>query len=486
LTEISDLLDDDTVTKITNLKISNVDLVKRAANGRTFLLRKSADESNPSIFDAEQVREFAKQALEGDMTDAAPDEAVAKADDEILEDAPAGAEGDENDPGSPAWEAIDAATAWSQLSLLSDVKRALTALSQREAEEAFNGDDDGYDNSWDLLTASELVDAAIAIVAPYAVGEQDESEQPVEKSELSPREVLADFVKAGRSLSAANESALRGAAAAISNVLASLPPVDESVAKGEELTEEQIFKAEIDAERAADVTKAATSGGTLTVKLKADASELKTAIAKAKSDPQVLVYDAIGNVIGSVDPTNLTTFANSASPDAPADDTADAPDDAPADASPDAAPADSSADPEVADVAPDAAPDAAVIPGTNTVQSPVETDDKTVTKANTTEIADAFKEALTPFAKQLEENSGLADVVKGLQERLEKMGQLPDDRKSPRLNGATGTGGDVHHDANVDQFAVLRKAVAEAKTQDEIIKSQQALAHAELLERFSH
>lgn len=468
MTEISDLLDDDTVTKITNLKITNVDLVKRAANGRTFLLRKSADESNPSIFDAAQVREFAKQAQEGAMSD--DNAPVAKADEDILEDAPAGAEGDVNDPGSPAWEAVDAATGAEALSALFTVKRALDVLSDREAEEAFNGDADGYDNSWDLQNACELVDAAIAIIAPYVAGEADESEQPVEKATADPRAELVEFVsvvKAGRVLSAANESALRGAAAAIQNVLASLPAPVEDVAKAENVEDE--------------------SGSVV-------ASYEPTYVddvAKAKGEPQVLVYDANGNVIGSVDPGDLTTFANSAPTDAaPADDSADdsaADDSADADSSDDSAPA-----PATPDVAEGADENAAVIPGTDTVQSPVEADDddKTVTKALSTEIAEAFKEALAPFAKQLEETSELANVVKGLEERIAKMSRMPDDRKSPALNGATGEAGGVSRDGEMDGLEPLRKAVAEAKTQDEVIKSKQALAIAEIArstrERFSN
>jgi hypothetical protein len=336
-----------------------------------------------------------------------------------------------------------------------------------------------------LQNACELVDAAIAIVAPYVAGELDESEQPVEKSSADPRADLAEFVsvvKAGRVLSSANESALRGAAAAIQNVLASLPVPVEDVAKGEDVA----------------------AAGSLVVKLEADTSafteavedavtKAKDAVEKAKGEPQVLVYDANGNVIGSVDPGDLTTFANSAptdaapADDAAADDSADAADDAaPEDSGDDSAPA-----PATPDVAEGADANAAVIPGTDTVQSPVETDDeKPVTKAISAEIADAFKEALAPFAKQLEETTELANVVKGLEERIAKMSRMPDDRRSPALNGATGEAGGVTRDGDMDGFEPLRKAVAEAKTQDEIIKSQTALATAELArrtrERFSN
>lgn len=400
--------------------------------------------------------------------DIAPDEAVTKADDEILEDAPAGAEGDVNEPGSPAWEAVDAATAWALLGQLNEVKRALDCLTDREGQEAFNGDEDGFDNAWDLSTASEQVDCAIALVAPYAVGEQDESEQPLEKSvdPSNAREILAGFVKAGRALSGSNEQALRAAAASIQNVLASLPASDEDVTKG------------------ADVADA----GTITVNVVptvdqdalAKAKEDVDSLTKAKGDPQVLVYDANGNVLGSVDPTDLTTFAAADAPEetSAADETPAAADTPETPETPDAP-----ADAEAADVAPDASPDAAVIPGTDTVQSPVEADDTNVTKALATEFADALTEALAPIAKKLEENSELAVLVKGLQERVEKMGKQPDDRKSPILGAGTGIAGMAARDGQVDELADLRKAVDEAVPTKKV-EAQSALAFAAIKNRF--
>ncbi|WP_136642496.1 hypothetical protein [Subtercola vilae] len=361
---------------------------------------------------------------------------VVKADDEILEDAAAGAEGDVTDPGSPAWEAVDAATAWEQLDRLTDAKRAIEALSDREAQEGFSGDDDGFDNSWDLETAADLIDCAIGVVAPYAVGEQAESEQPVEKA--APREVLEAFVKAGRSLSSSNESALRGAAAAIQNVLASLPaPVE--VLKEEAPVDE---------------------------------------VVKAKSDPQVLVYDSTGNVIGSVDPEQLTTFANSASTEVPAEDDAPVDDALPAD---DAVPAEPA--PEVSGVSDAAAPDEAVIPGTSTIQSPV-ADPEDVTKALKLELSDVLKEALEPLAKQFADNAELAEVVKGLQETVAKMGKQPDDRKSPLLYGASGVSGLADRDGQIDGLADFRKAVEAAVTPVAKEAANKALAFASIKERF--
>lgn len=463
-------LAEDEITEITKARIPRVDLVSKAANGTEFLLMKSV--GSPSLFTAEDVRNLAKQAQEGVMTatDIAPDGELAKADEGILEDAPATAEGDPDEPGSPAWEAVDAATAWTLLSQLNQVKRALAVLADRESVEAFHGDEDGYDNSWDLSTACEQVECAIAIVAPYAVGEQDESEQPIEKAvdRSNARGVLADFVKAGRALSAANEQALRAAAASIQNVLASLPPAD------------------------GDVKKAADHSVTFNISPVVDPD----ALAKAKEDiadlvkakPQVLVYDADGNVLGSVDAADLTTFAPAEkapekAPEETPETSADAPAEAPAETVADApADADKPAAEAPADVAPDAAPEAAVIPGTDTVQAPVETDGTDVKKAISTELAAMFKEAFAPLAEQFAAHDDLAEMVKGLQERVEQYGRQPDDRRSPLLNGATGEPGMASRDGQ-DELAALRKAAEDAPATKKV-QAQSALAFAAIKDRF--
>ena len=352
---------DDDMTELRDANIPRVDAVDKAANGLPFILMKS---EGPNLLDADTVRDLLKTDAQegGAMTDLI-DAPVVVTKDEILEDAPAGAEGDVNTPSSPAWEAVDAATAWAQLAMLSDVKRALELLTDREGQEAFAGDDDGMDNAWDLSIACDLVDQAIAIVAPYAVGEQDDSEQSVEKSEATPREVLVQFVKAGRALSAANESALRGAAAAINNVLASLP--------------------------AAEITKADEM-----------IDEIVSPVEKAKGDPQVLVYDAKGNVVGSVDAANLTTFSNSADPDA-ADDAADDAGEDPATDAADDSTEDLTPDDEVGTPAdaPEPAPEAAPTP-----------DDTTVVKSQN--VAEVVKAALD------EQSVANAAIIKGLEDRI--------------------------------------------------------------------
>ncbi|MEC5149232.1 hypothetical protein [Cryobacterium sp. GrIS_2_6] len=73
--------------------------------------------------------------------------------------------------------------------------------------------------------------------------------------------------------------------------------------------------------------------------------------------------------------------------------------------------------------------------------------------------------------------------MKSLQERVEHLGKMPDDRKSPLLNGSTGTAGMPARDASTDEFADLRKAVEDAPPAQKVA-AQQALTYAELRSRF--
>jgi len=81
--------------------------------------------------------------------------------------------------------------------------------------------------------------------------------------------------------------------------------------------------------------------------------------------------------------------------------------------------------------------DARMIPGTDTVQSPAQGQDD-VAKAAATQFATALSEAMAPVTKQLAE---LVTTAKSQQERVEKAMAEPDDRRSPKLNGATGVPG---------------------------------------------
>jgi hypothetical protein len=77
---------------------------------------------------------------------------------------------------------------------------------------------------------------------------------------------------------------------------------------------------------------------------------------------------------------------------------------------------------------------ARTIPGTDTVQEPSQGPDD-VTKAEANQFVTALAEVMAPVVKQLGE---LTAKVENQGERVEKMAQRPDDRKSPLLNGATG------------------------------------------------
>ena len=89
------------MTELTGANIDRVDLVGKAANGHRFLLAKGAD--SPAIMTPADVEALIKDADEEDPADTDLTE--------VLADPDTSAPGDENQPGSPAWEAVDAATA---------------------------------------------------------------------------------------------------------------------------------------------------------------------------------------------------------------------------------------------------------------------------------------------------------------------------------------------------------------------------------------
>jgi hypothetical protein len=176
--------------------------------------------------------------------------------------------GDPTDPGSPAWEAIDAATAQKWLSIAARLKNALCLLAEREMLEAASADPDDAENAWDLQDAACAVDFAIEQLAVFASGEQAEAEIGAEMAEmckaiagcdpaslavlesLAPASVAVR--KAGRVLSSANEAKLRSAAQAIGEVLSSLPQAPDGVAKSKEAPVPEVK------DQAAEVAKEAT------------------------------------------------------------------------------------------------------------------------------------------------------------------------------------------------------------------------------------
>lgn len=154
------------------------------------------------------------------------------------------APGDPTDPGSPAWEAIDAATAAKWLSIAARLKNALCVLAEREMLEAASADPDDIEHAWDLEDAKCAVEYAIEQLAVFAACEQAEAELGAEMeaigkalagfdtAPLAVIEGLAEVRKSGRVLSSANEAAIRGAVESLQKVLASLP--EAPVAKSKE------------------------------------------------------------------------------------------------------------------------------------------------------------------------------------------------------------------------------------------------------------
>lgn len=159
--------------------------------------------------------------------------------------------GDPTDPGSPAWEAIDAATAQKWLSIAARLKNALAVMADRELLEAATADPEDAEKAWCLEDAQCAVDYVISVLAVFAAGEQAEADLGGEQMDaigksaapapeavtairkaLAPAE-LADalacletfgpIAKAGRVLSSVNETHIREAHQRLSTVLAALP-----------------------------------------------------------------------------------------------------------------------------------------------------------------------------------------------------------------------------------------------------------------------
>jgi hypothetical protein len=198
------------------------------------------------------------------------------------------------------------------------------------------------------------------------------------------------------------------------------------------------------------------------------------------------VYDAKGNLVGVIKPSALTVVDSG-----PA--AAEEPEDAPVEEVEESAAPDESAGDEVQPE--DGAPaeseseDEALIPGTETVQSPVE---KTAGPENVTQAPDVaalLKEALAPLVEKLAEVGDLASTVEVLKERVEAYGREPDDRNSPLLNGATGTAGVAKRSADTDELADLAKSVQTAQESGDptrIANASQAYAFAAIKNRFTN
>jgi hypothetical protein len=312
--------------------------------------------------------------LDGDVAMNELDATIVLAEPDDDMDAP----GNASEPGSPAWEAIDAATARKWTSIAVRLRNALCVMAEREMLEAASADPDDIEAAWDLKDAECALDYVIDTLAGFAVEEQAEAElaaememvgkalHAVDITALDTFEALAPVAKAGRVLSAANEQAIREAADSLQKVLASLPaaPV-EKTANEEDTMPKPTSSAETVANQGGEPAM-----GTAQAEPKAVAGQVVSEVEKADGEGKkamVVVYDQNKRLIGIVDPDDITPVANS---EADADDMEDATD------------GDSNDGGEAATETPDLEPQPAAEAGTPADTVP--NDDEAVTKTTDT------------------------------------------------------------------------------------------------------
>lgn len=250
---------------------------------------------------------------------------------EVLADPDDSAPGDPNDPGSPAWESIDAATARKWTSILARARTALGVMADRETLEAASADPDDIDNAMDLADAGCAIDYAISVLAPFAVDEQSEADCGTDEMELLGKaiagldpanletvEALARVRKAGRTLSSANEAALRAALQSLQQVLASLPKAPAAPGDATEMTKEESPEMSDNDTAVQAALDASTPMGTPKEPASAEtpaAAGMPGEVVKAGAKPdQMAVYDSDGNLIGVVDPGDVTRLMSAKAP----------------------------------------------------------------------------------------------------------------------------------------------------------------------------
>jgi len=229
------------------------------------------------------------------------------------------APGDPNDPGSPAWESIDAATALKWTAIAARLRSALGIMSDREMLEAATADPSDADNAMDLDDAACAVDFVISTLAPFAVDEQAEADEgtmamemvgkamsTLDPAHLDTVETLGTVRKAGRALSSANESALRAAVKALQQILASLPRAADAPAPASEgaMTKESGLPVAKTANEEPDMPQTTTAEDTTT------ASGQAPAMGSASPDPQPVAGTAVTDVTKTADaPVDQAAFA---------------------------------------------------------------------------------------------------------------------------------------------------------------------------------
>ncbi|MFJ6085168.1 hypothetical protein ACIQI8_27545 [Streptomyces sp. NPDC092369] len=535
--------DADGFTEIVDAHIPRVDLVDKAANGTRFLIAKQqagerglfspeyvrtllAKSDTPPAADEELVTMTASPAAIAKMIHGAAVRAEPAAPDQVSKDTAEAsspgdldptvalaepeetAPGDPNVPGSPAWEAVDAATATKWTAILARARRALDVLVERELLEPAAGCPDDYDNVMDLGDGACAIDYAISLLAPFAVAEQadaltrDDRLAAVGKAladwdaaPLDTIEALTQVRKAGRVLSQANENAIRGAVDSLQKVLASLPaappaPDDEPVTKQETTMTTPTTSSATDTVAAAGTQTSPQAADGVT---KTEAPQASTApapavavqapVEKAK-DPQVAVYDKQGKLVGIVDSGDITMIAD-AEPETPA--TPDAP------AAPEA--------PETTDLTPapaaevgtpsDAVEDDDIAKTTPTPQNASGTDDllkrsdvETMIKAALDEQRAGQTELLTQQGEKIGELTKSVESLTGLVKTLEEQPAPP--RVFTQGAGPQPTalrGQDRGAPVAVAQDTQLKKSLygaADAGAQNKIATDMQELAIAQL------
>ena len=298
---------------------------------------------------------------------------------------------------------------------------------------------------------------------------------------------LSAVVKAGRALSSANESALRNAAEAIQKVLASLPapeeaPVEKETPVAENPAAETVI-ADVPVTKAEPAAEAAVVADVPVLEV-AKGEEPGAVEEVEKAGSLMAVYDAKGKLVGVIKPNALTVVDSGDA--APAEPDAEPEAEEPAAEEPFAESADE-IQPEDGAPAEALGEDEELIPGTETVQSPVEKTAAATPVTQAPDVAALLKEALAPLVEKIAAAADLAGEVKVLKERVEAYGREPDDRKSPLPNGATGTAGVAKRSADSDELVSLAKSVELAKEAGDptvLANAKQAYAFAAIKDRF--
>ena len=413
------------------------------------------------------------------------------------------APGDATDPGSPAWENIDAATAQKWTSIAVRLKNALCIMADRELVEAATADPGDAENAFDLQDAMCAVDFVIDTLASFAVGEQAESDfggealdaigkamATFDPAEADALEGLTAIRKSGRVLSSANEQRIRDAAASLQSVLASLPAAPQATDSGLVVAKEkETAVADTSTQAAPDKVRASLSPGetVLTPEMVAKAEETAVAPNVARGDaglpplpaePAVVtkadapppkasmqaVFDQNGNLVGIVDPTDINPVSG-AGTDASDDGGAAAPEPEAAAPAPAADPSDLAPAPAADAGTPADAPADDDKPPVAKAEDTTATDQQDFAAAVAKSVADTLTSAFEnqsatlkeTIAKQAEVIDGQAAELEAVKKRVEEIAEQP---AAPKVftNGAVPPPGQLRGQDQGSQPVDVAKA----------------------------